>query len=157
MKTLIIYYSLDGHTRWVADQIAGVVEGDLEEIKTAKKPPSTNLVRHFWGGRQVITRARPEILPLSKNPADYDFIFIGTPVWAFSFVPAFRTFFDQVKISDKKVALFLTCDGAPGKTFASLKKVLSGNEILGELALVSPFKDKTVSKERINNWLKEMI
>ncbi len=157
MKTLIIYYSLDGHTRFVAEKIALISGGDLLEIKTAKQLPGGNVFKHFWGGKQVFTGEKPEILLLSKNPADYDLIFIGTPVWAFSYVPALKTFFSQTKISGKRVALFLTCDGMPGKTFINLKKVLAGNEIFGELALVSPFKNLEESTNKIKNWLSNIF
>lgn len=153
MKTLIIYYSLDGHTRFAAEKIAAVSGGDLLEIKTVKQLTGGNISKYFWGGKQVLTGAKPEILPFSKNPADYDLIFIGTPVWAASYAPALKTFFSQTEIKDKKVALFLTCDGMPGKTFTNLKKALAGNEILGELSLVSPFKNLEGSTNKIKNWL----
>lgn len=157
MKILIIYFSLSGHTKWAAEVIAAAGGGELLEIKTAKQLPGGKLTRHFWGGKQVFTGEKPEILPLAKNVGDYDFIFIGTPVWAFSYAPALKTFFEHVKVSGKKIALFLTCDGMPGKTLINMKKALTGNEIAGELSLVSPFKNKSANQDKINVWARQLI
>ena len=157
MKTLIIYYSQSGHTGWAAEKIAAACGGDLLEIKTVKSLPGGNLAKHFWGGKQVFTGEKPELLPLTKDAADYDLIFIGTPVWAFSYAPALKTFLSRTKISGKKIALFLTCDGMPGKTFINLRQALSGNEILGELALVAPYKDLENNIIKIKNWLTNIL
>ena len=119
--------------------------------------PGGNLAKHFWGGKQVFTGEKPELLPLTKDAADYDLIFIGTPVWAFSYAPALKTFLSRTKISGKKIALFLTCDGMPGKTFINLRQALSGNEILGELALVAPYKDLENNIIKIKNWLTNIL
>ena len=157
MKILIIYYSLDGHTRFVAEKISSISGGDLLELRTVKQLPSTNLIRHFWGGKQVITGERPELLPFFQNPADYDLIFIGTPVWAFSYAPAFKTFFHQIKISGKKIALFCTNGGAPGATFKNLKKELSDNQIIGEQDFKNPFADRKRSVAAVEKWAREII
>jgi len=157
MKILIIYYSLDGHTRFVAGKIASISGGDLLELSTVKQLPGGNLVKHFWGGKQVITGEKPELLPFSKNPADYDLIFIGTPVWAFSYVPAFKTFFGRIKISGKKIALFCTNGGAPGATLKNLKKELSDNQMIGEQDFKNPFTDRNQSAAAVEKWVKELI
>jgi flavodoxin len=55
-------------------------------------------------------KEKPVLYSFDKNPNDYDLIFIGTPVWAFSYAPAFNSFFDKIKIINKKIALF-SCSG----------------------------------------------
>jgi len=157
MKILIIYYSLSGHTRFIAEKIASISGGDLLEIKTVKRLPGGNIAKHFWGGKQVFTGEKPEILPPHQNPADYDLIFIGTPVWAFSFVPALRTFFSRIKISGKKIALFCTNRGAPGAAFRNLKKELSENQIIGENDFKNPFVDRNKSIAVAESWVRGII
>lgn len=68
---------------------------------------------------------KPEIESLNKNPIEYDFLFIGTPVWAGSFAPVLRTLFDCMRFKDKKIALFCCHAGAKGKVFEKCYKSLT--------------------------------
>ena len=136
MKILIVFYSLTGNTKKVAQAIAAAVKGEILEIKLKKPLPNRGFSKYFWGGKQVVWGESPELLPLGKNPADYDMIFLGTPVWAGDFAPAVRSFLSQAKLADKKVALFCAHGGDdPGKTFADLGKELAGNDIIGRIDL----------------------
>ncbi|MFH1472213.1 MAG: hypothetical protein ABIF85_04880 [Nanoarchaeota archaeon] len=59
-------------------------------------------------------REKPALLPFDKDPKDYDMIFIGTPVWAFSYSAPFNTFFHETELKNKKIALFI-CHGGGKK------------------------------------------
>jgi NAD(P)H-dependent FMN reductase len=52
------------------------------------------------------TGQETEIAPTTKNPADYDLIVVGTPIWAWSPSAAIRTWLTHNDLSGKKVALF---------------------------------------------------
>jgi menaquinone-dependent protoporphyrinogen IX oxidase len=60
------------------------------------------------GGKQVVMKETPKLKHFTINPNDYDLIIMGTPVRAFNYTPAFRTFFQDYKIENKKIALFCT-------------------------------------------------
>ena len=158
VKTLVVFYSLDGNTRSIAKTIQQKLDADILELRLKKPINPKSFFKYFWGGFQVISRSRPQLLPLDKDPRDYQLIFIGTPVWAGNYVSAFRTFLSSVEIKRKKIALFCCCGGQNGKTIDRLKKALPGNEFLGEMTFINPLKkDSKGSKEKVQLWAQDMM
>ncbi len=158
-KVLVVFYSLEGNTRLIAQTIATATQGDLLELKPTAAIKATGFMKYLWGGRQVVMKETPELLPWTQNPNDYDLLFIGTPVWAFSFAPALNSFFKHVKITGKKIALFCCNEGGRGKTFENMKAALSGNDFRGEMEFIAPLKKNTVAKneEKAQQWAEEVI
>jgi UDP-N-acetyl-D-mannosaminuronic acid transferase (WecB/TagA/CpsF family) len=75
-------------------------------------------------------------------------IFIGTPVWAFTYVPAFSTFFDKAVLENKKIALFCTHEGGPSNTISNMKAKLPNNEFIGESDYFKPSTNTEASIEK---------
>lgn len=154
MKNLVVYYSLDGNTRFISQAIAGVTNADILELKLKKDDTKLKgFKKYFWGGKQVVTREKPELKPFDKNPRDYDLIFIGTPVWAWRHAPAIETFFSEVNLAGKKIALFCCHEGSKGKTLEKMENKLSGNEIVGKIDFEQPLQhNKDADSERAKAW-----
>ena len=92
MKKAIIYYSMSGNTDYVANYIAEKTNSDLIRIEPKKEYPNKGFIKFLWGGKSAIMGETP---PLEKYEFDsdlYDYLVIGTPVWASSFTPPIRTF-----------------------------------------------------------------
>lgn len=156
MKTLVVYYSLGGNTRLMAENIAEAVKADLLELKLKKEFKGKGFMKYFWGGKQVLMGEKPELKAFDKDPTDYEMIFIGTPVWATSYAPALATFFDKVKLKNKKIALFCCYRTSVGKTFKKMEEKLKGNEILGEVGFLEPLKiNKSDKIKKVINWAKK--
>lgn len=154
----MIYYSLSGNTRFVAETIAKTVGADILELKPKLDLSKRGFMKYAWGGRQVIMKYKPELLDFDKDINDYDILFIGTPVWAFSFAPALRSFFAKIKIVNKKIAIFCCHGGIMGKTLENMKKYLSGNEILGEIDFKEPLKfNRDEARVKAENWVRELL
>ncbi|AZV56895.1 flavodoxin [Clostridium sp. AWRP] len=152
-KILVVYYSLEGNTRLIAETISKEISGDILEIKPKKSIDPHSKMRYFIGGKQAMTKEKPEILPYDINPEDYDLLFIGTPVWAWTFSPAIRSFFANTNLKGKKIALFSCNGGSNGKTFENMKEQLEGNEFLGEIEFKDPLKNDTEENiERAKKW-----
>lgn len=81
---IIIYYSLEGSTRLIAETIAQGLGADILELKPLKEINPKGFLKYFWGGQQVVFKEKPRLEFFSKNPLDYEIIIIGTPVWAFT-------------------------------------------------------------------------
>ena len=145
MKILVVYYSLDGNTKLIAESISQAVKADILELKPVKEITRNNFLKIFSGGKQAITKAEPELHPFNVKPEDYDVIFLGTPVWAWTYAPALRTFFKKVKLKDKKVALFCCHGGGPRNFFEKFEEAVSGNTILGKVEFKDPIRN---AKER---------
>jgi flavodoxin len=159
LKTLVVYYTLEENCQFVANSIGFAIGADTERIKTKKNINPKNFMKYIVGGKQVIFKEKPEILPIDKELNNYDLLFIGTPTWAGNFTPALRTFLDKYKIKDKHIALYCCCVGNEGKTLVNLKKELEeDNKIVDELVLKEPIKkNKEDIMVTVKNWATEVL
>ncbi len=107
-KVLVLYYSLTSNTKTVAQEIATRLDADIEEI-TLVEPYDTAF-------QATIDRCKadrekgilPEIKPLKANIADYDWIFIGYPIWFGTYAPPIASLLEKVDLSGKWVIPFCT-------------------------------------------------
>lgn len=158
MKTLVIYYSFDGNTRLVSRSIAEAAGADVLELRTEDQPKSKGFSKYFWGGRQVFMKARPALLPLDKDPAAYDLLFIGTPVWAFAPAPAMSSFLEKGGLKGKKVAVFCCSGGGPGRTLDRMAETLAAdNAVIGRMHFVEPLRSPQAAQDKARRWVQEVL
>jgi len=161
MKNLVIFYSLEGNTAFVAEAISEAIDAEILELKPKKDLNPKSFTRFIIAGMQMIFKIKPALMEFDKNIESYDILFIGTPVWAANFTPSLRTLFSKVNIENKKIALFCCYGDNPGKTFKSLKKQLMGNVFLGEIGFKDPIKQNEAKKKElqkeISDWAKKII
>lgn len=159
-KKLVVFYSLTGNTKFIAETIAKTIKADLLEVKPKKDIKKTGGMKYLWGGRQVIMKSKPDLMPFDKNPEDYDIIFIGTPVWSWSFTPAIRSFFSKTGLKKKKIALFACHNGGLGKTLDHMKLELGDNKIIGKKDFFEPLDGKQGIRsdvKDITEWAKKAM
>lgn len=149
---IIIYYSLEGSTRLIAQTIAQSLDADILELKPLKEINPKGFLKYFWGGRQVVFKEKPKLEFFSKNPLAYEIIIIGTPVWAFTYTPSIRSFLAQIKLRNKKVGLFCCHEGNKGKTLENLAKELLENIIIGQMDFFNVEKDKEQNIQKAKDW-----
>ena len=158
MKNLVVYYSLEGNTKLIAEFIAKEIGVDIIELKPKKEFPSSGFRKYVWGGKSVIFKQKPELMNKETDISKYDNIFLGTPVWAGTYAAPFNTFLDISTIKNKNIALF-ACHGGGGseKCFANFKKELSENTFIGYIELVDPLKKETDSSlDKVKKWLQTL-
>ena len=158
MKTLVIYYSFEGNTKLIAENIAKAVDAEILEIKPVEEIKTKGFMKFFWGGKQVMMNEKPELQPLDKNPNNYELIMIGTPVWAWGPAPPMKTFLEKYKFENKKIALFCCHGGGKGKIFDKMKTALDEkNEFIGQIDFIEPLKKKTREKiDKAVEWAKRI-
>ncbi|MDS0527486.1 flavodoxin [Clostridium sp. SHJSY1] len=155
MKSLIIYYSLEGNTKFIAENIAKEINSDILELKVKKEYPKNGFKKFFWGGKDVLFNKKPELFELDVDLNKYDYLFIGTPIWAGTYAPPFNTFISEYNIENKKIALF-ACHGGGGaeKFYVNFKNKLPQNDYIGEFDFVDPLKGDTNEHiSKIKEWL----
>ncbi len=158
MKSLIVFYSLEGNTRFIAQTIAEEIKGDILELKPVNDIKQKGFMRYLWGGKQAMSKKIPELKPFDKNPNDYDLIVIGTPVWAFTFAPALRAFYSKNKIQNKKIALFCCHGGGKAGTLNKMKEQLTGNNIVGEIDFMDPLiHNKEDNARKAKEWARKIV
>jgi flavodoxin len=157
MKILIIYYSYDDNSRFIAEQLQNVIGADILRIETVDNKKRKGLAKFFWGGKQVFAHLKPELKPYTVDIDAYDFIILGGPVWAASPAPALESFISQTPIKDKRIALFVCHAGGKGDVFEKLKSRLAGNIFVGEADFQNPLKgDPAAVAESIRQWAKTL-
>lgn len=151
IRTLVVFTSLDGNTRSVAQAIAKAVGADLAEIQLAKPLP-TGFMRYVLGGFLAFFKLRPAIQPVDVDPNAYDLLFVGTPVWAGNYAPALRTFFRDHPVSGKLTALFATCKDGAGHSLEDLSGTLGGNRTLTKLSLACKEGVNEADIQKATDW-----
>lgn len=137
-KVLVLYYSLEGNTKRVAEYIATELEAQIEALEPIKDIKPNGFKKFLWGGRQVVMKEKPELKPLAINIEDYDVILVGSPVWAGTFAPAIRSFLEEFQLNHKKIACFFTHQGGMGKADLKFKEALGEkNQYLGAIDFIN--------------------
>ena len=134
-KELVLYFSVYGTAKIVAEEIAKQTGAELREI--VPEVPYDGNRDHYSALLRVAqkehdTNARPVIkedLPI----ADYGRIYIGYPMWCYTFPMIIYTLFEQYDFSGKTIIPFNTHMGSrDGGTYQTIKdlapkaKVLTG-------------------------------
>ena len=132
-KILIVYYSRTGNTRAVAQALAAQLGADIEEIVDTKN--RKGIFGWLGAGKDASQKKTTVIGPTTKDPANYDLVVLGTPIWSWSMTPAIRTYIEANREKFKKVAFFCTM-GKNGdvKTFAAMAE-LCGRKPAASLAV----------------------
>lgn len=142
MKTIIVYYSLEGNTDHAAKKIADITGADLLRIAPKKAYPTGGFRKFFWGGKSAVMGEAPELEPYTFDAAAYGRVILGFPVWAGNMAPPIRTFVKENDLHGKAVSAF-ACQSGSGaeKAFAKLKACSGIDTLEAELILIDP-KDK---------------
>lgn len=80
MKSLVSYYSRTNITKKLAEDIASKVDADIEQI--IPKKDYQGKIGYARGGKDAIQEKIIGLEALKFDPADYDVVYLGTPVWA---------------------------------------------------------------------------
>jgi flavodoxin len=106
MKILVVYYSRTGTTKKVGEEIAKKLGADVEEIidTVDRNGPKGWL----YAGRDAMKKRLTKLKKPKLNPADYDLVIVGTPIWAWNVSAPVRTYLTAFKRKFKKVAFFCT-------------------------------------------------
>lgn len=155
-RTIVVYYSLGGGTRQVAEAIAQSVGADLAELKT-REPLRIQNWKPYLGNREISFEDKPALLPLSPDPRGYDVIFIGTPVWNWRHAIPLNTFLSESNLQGKKIALFCTYANRTGGVFWGMRQSLGGNEIIGERAFRRPLENPEQANQEASAWARSLV
>ena len=110
MRVLVAYYSRSGHTDQVAHRVASALGADVERIVEPKS--RAGVLGYLRSGRDAVRRLVPRIEDAGHNPASYDLVVVGSPVWAGHLSSPVRAFLLRHRKDFGAVAFFCTCGGS---------------------------------------------
>ena len=139
MKTIVVYYSLEGNTDLAAKKIAEKTGADLLRLEPVKAYPDSGFRKFFWGGKSAVMAETPALQAYAFDPAAYDRVVFGFPVWAGNMAPPLRTFIKDNDLPGKRFAAF-ACESGSGaqKAFGKMKAALGIDRFDAELILIDP-------------------
>ena len=132
-RCLVVYYSRTGRTAKAAEAIAAVLVADLEPIHDV-----TPRVGGFGYLKSAIMalRERPSaILPPLRDPADYELVVLGCPVWAGKMATPMRAYIERNRAGIHRLALFCTLGGSGGEATLSMMEQRCGLNAAATLQL----------------------
>lgn len=144
MKRIIVYFSLEGNTEYITNELAKSLSADTLKLVPKKTLHTTGFGKFFWNGKSAVMAEKPELEPYEVDLSAYNQIIFGFPVWAGTFTPPLRTFILENKeaLKDKSIAAFACQSGAGAeKAFSKLQDCL-GIDSFTETAIFIDPKEK---------------
>ena len=127
-KKLVAYFSATGTTKEAAERLAKATGADLFEIRPTIPYTSADLNWMDKKSRSSVEMSdpssRPEIAEKIPNPADYDTVFLGFPIWWYVAPRIINTFVESYDFTGKTLVPFATSGGSGmGRTVDELQKL----------------------------------
>lgn len=153
-KILVVYYSWSGNTEAVAKKIQSETRADLFEIELQNPYPMdySACVEEYRADKRE-NRVRP-LKKKMGNIADYDIIFLGSPIWSGTIAPPVKTFLSGHDLSGKRIIPFVTHGGGgAGSSFTDMKKLAPRAGFSKGLSL---YGSRSGFDGEVKKWLKRM-
>lgn len=161
-KSLVLYFSVYGTAKSVAEEIARQTGADVLEIEPAV--PYDGNRDHYDELARVAKRehdndARPAIknLPELRHAVEAaDTVFVGYPMWWYTFPMIVYTLFDELDFSGKTIVPFNTHMGSrDGGTYKTIAELEPAATVLPGLPVEMGAAEKGAS-QAVAAWLKQV-
>lgn len=115
-KVLVVYFSATGTTRQAARLLANAAQADLYEIEPVQPYTAADLDWTVATSRSTVemkdAKSRPAIQPIKADISQYDYVFIGYPIWWDLAPREVYTFIDSHNLQGKTLIPFATSGGS---------------------------------------------
>jgi flavodoxin len=154
-KILIVYYSRTGVTKKIAEYLKEKLNADIEEVLSVTD--RSGLVGYMLCAREATQKKSAQISELLKDPAKYDLMVVGGPIWAWNLSSPVRAVLENNKEKFKKIAGFFTMgDSGDDKAFASMEKI-TGKNLIAKLAITTKDINSEAYKEKVEAYCATLL
>ncbi len=154
MKYLVIYYSRTGTTANIAEILVEKMDASIEKLIESRD--RSGVLGYLKSGWEALREKSPQIEGTVNDPAQFDMIIIGTPVWAGNMAPAVRTYIKKYNREIKNYALFCTYKGSGAeKTFSKIEKLFS-EKAVAKMDIIDKEINKGSYKHKIEEFIKKI-
>ena len=133
MKTLVAYFSAEGTTAALAQQLADRLGADLFEIRPVEPYTAADIRWTNPLARCNREKIGKKDVPVAGEVADwngYDRVFLGFPIWYYGAPNVVNTFCKGYDWAGKRVVLFATSGGSGiGRTAEKLQPFVANGHI----------------------------
>ena len=157
-KSLVLYFSVYGTAKKVAEEIARQTGADIMEIEPTVPYDSNR--DHYNALAKLAKKEHDEDQrPAIKNSIPvgaYDTIYLGYPMWWYTFPMIIYTLFDQVDFSGKTIIPFNTHMGSgDGGTYKTVKRLALNANVPEGLPVEMTAAEKG-APDQVSAWLKKL-
>ena len=139
---------------WIANIIHDNVGGELIPIIPSEDYPLEYEALADYAKKERDDGGRPAFENLSIDPAGYDVVFIGYPIWWYEMPMIMDTLFDTYDFSGVTIVPFNTHAGSgDGGTYSDIKELEPNATVLEGLAVHGEDAGKDSAKEAVLLWL----
>ena len=154
-KVLVVYYSLTGHTKDIAEQIAAKTGADIFEIKTVETYSSPSV--YMKSKKELADKNYPKLQGNLPDITKYDTIFVGGPVWWYTMAPALYSYLKVTDFGGARVVPFSTQGSNFGSFYKDFADMAQNAQILpSENFNNIDEKYKEQVSNKINAWLNKL-
>lgn len=126
-RSLLVFYSRTGYTRRIASEISAACDCDVEELHdTVGRGGPLGYAR---SSLEAIARFDTLLKPAQHDPADYDLVVVGTPIWFWNLSSPVRTWARRHRESLRKLAFFCTCGSSGGQRALAELEAICGETV----------------------------
>lgn len=123
-KVLVVCYSRTGTTRKLADAMVELTGWDLDPIVDTRD--RSGILGFLRAGFEARARRSTRLVPARLEPAAYDLVVVGSPVWGKRVSVPVRAYLDAHARELRRVAFFLTCGGSGSDEVLEQMQQLAG-------------------------------
>ena len=156
-KVLVVYFSLSGRTRDIAERIQAKTGADIYEIKTAEEIKAGPLL-YLKSRSDLKNGAYPELYGDMPDMSGYDVVFVGSPVWWYTASTPLMAFLEKTDFKGGKVVPFSTQGSNTGAFLEDFVKMAKNANVTGYRSFNNMGKehDKAVDN-KISAWLNGLV
>ena len=158
MNSLVLYFSVYGTTKLVAEEIARKTGSEIIEINPVV-PYDSNRSRYNALARYAKKEHDEDLRPAIKNEIrleNYDTVFIGYPMWWYTFPMIIYTLFDEYDFSGKTIILYNTHMGSKdGGTYRTIAELEPNAKVLKGLP-VEMSEAENGCKDKVKKWIQSL-
>lgn len=156
-KILVAYFSASGVTKRVAEKLAKATGAELFEIVPEQPYTADDL---DWNNKQSRSSVemndrscRPGISVRVSDMAQYDFVYVGFPVWWYREPSIIDTFMEAYDFSGKTVVPFCTSGGSGlGESAGNIQSLAKDADVRNGKRFPSGVPEKELEK-----WVSELF
>ena len=153
----------DNHKRGLVEYIGREVQelthSDIYQLMRTSPYPMDHDELIYQASLELDRKERPDVIiyPLF-DPANYDVIFVGYPIWWYDLPMPLYSFFEQYDLSGKVIVPYCVHGGSrPYSTFAQMSELEPNALVLYNHGLVIERYDVVAhGKERVQAWIKDL-
>lgn len=151
----IVYYSLTGNTKEVAETIQAQTNAEIFEIQTVEPYPEEYEDVLALAQEQRDTGALPELEPLELRIEEYDTIFIGSPIWFGDMALPLQKWVTDTSLEGKTIIPFFTSGSSSISGAMNEVEELLPNSTISE-GLGIPDRLRNNMDEEVTQWLQDL-